>query len=98
MKRRDLKPGTFFRYDINPAHVYWVQAPGDEKPEGVIYSGPNPVSTDWDLAVTVLSRADATAAGAAWMKRRAQEAAMSAAIVNESAADDLADYDEDPGA
>lgn len=71
MKRRELEPGTFFLYVCNRQNTYWIAVPGVEKPEGVLFSGPNPQSGDWDLEVEVLSAEDARRRGLAYAAKHA---------------------------
>lgn len=58
MKRRDLEPGTFFRYACNPRNLYWVPREGVPAPLNACASGPSSESRDWDLEVEIVEHFD----------------------------------------
>ena len=72
MKRRELAPGTLFRYVVNPTHIYWVPTKKGphEMPFGLMVSGPNKESTDWDLEVELVDIEAARKFCAEWAAKR----------------------------
>ena len=103
MKRRDLAPGAYFRYVVNPRHVYWVQACDASgrkltTPEGVLASGPNPVSDDWERDVVLVEGTELAEALKLGEERvaaakAAAEAAATATTMPESDDDAEEEYD-----
>lgn len=108
MKRRDLKPGTYFWYVVNPHNTYWVRAPGEERCSvGVLFSGPNPDSGDWDLDVEVIGEDEARKRGDAYLAEHAPPApALDPGVTTDDGDDPWwtddgggggdVDFDEDP--